>query len=86
MSFVSFIGTPTYNEPRAPHIEIDKYDPATLLINNVRREDEGIYKIEYSLQVDGTVLACDEVNVTVLGKNFEKCLVIKDELVIIWSF
>ena len=69
-SFVSFIGTPTYNEPKAPDIEIDKYDPATLLINNVKREDEGTYKIEYSLKIDGTVHSDDEVNVTVLGKVF----------------
>ena len=30
--------------------------------------DEGTYKIEYSLELDGTVLADHEVNVTVLGK------------------
>ena len=68
ITFLSTIGQPSYNEPRAPHIEINKNDPATLLINNVRREDEGTYKIEYSLELDGTVLADHEVNVTVLGK------------------
>ena len=57
-----------YSEPRAPHVEISKNDPATLLINNVRREDEGTYRIEYSLELDGSVLADHKVNVTVLGK------------------
>ena len=68
ITFLSTIGRPSYDEPRAPHIEISKQDPATLLINNVRTEDEGTYKIEYSLELDGTVLADHEVNVTVLGK------------------
>ena len=57
-----------YSEPGAPHVEISKNDPATLLINNVRREDEGTYRIEYCLELDGSVLADHEVNVTVLGK------------------
>ena len=69
-SFLKLIGRPSYNEPRAPHIKIDRNDPATLHINNVSREDEGTYKIEYSLELDGTVLADHEVNVTVLGKCF----------------
>ena len=68
ITFLSTIGRPSYDEPRAPHIEISKQDPATLLINNVRTEDEGTYKIEYSLELDGTVLADHEVNVTFLGK------------------
>ena len=67
-SFLKVIGSPAYNEPRAPHIKIDRNDPVTLHINNVRREDEGTYKIEYSLEFDGTILADHEVNVTVLGK------------------
>ena len=67
-TFLSSIGVPLYQEPSAPHINIDKNDPATLLINNVRREDEGTYKIEYSVVADGAVLADHEVNVTVLGK------------------
>ena len=73
--FLSTHGKLYYNEPRAPHIEINKIDPATLLINNVRTEDEGTYKIEYIVEVDGTVLADHEVNVTVLGKvQVSKCL------------
>ena len=67
-TFSNVIGTLSYNEPRAPHIEINRNDTATLLINDVRTEDEGTYKIEYSVQLDGTVLADHEVNVTVLGK------------------
>lgn len=39
--FLSTHGKLYYNELRAPHIEINKNDPATLLINNVRTEDEG---------------------------------------------
>ena len=68
ITFLSAIGRPVYDEPRAPHIEIRRNDQATLLINNVGTEDEGTYKIEYSLELDGTVLADHEVNVTVLGK------------------
>ena len=67
-SFLKVIGSPSYDEPRAPHIEIDRNDPSTLHINNVSREDGGTYKIEYSLEIDATVLADHEVNVTVLGK------------------
>lgn len=75
--FLSANGRPSYVESRAPHIEIDRNDPATLLINNVRTEDEGTYKIEYSVQVDGTVLANHEVNVSVLDKvQVSKCLFI----------
>ena len=67
-TFLKVVGSPSYVEPRAPNIEIDRNDSATLHINNVRKEDEGTYKIEYSLEIDGTVLAEHEVNVTVLGK------------------
>ena len=66
--FLQLAGSRTYSEPKAPHIEIDRNVLATLHINNVRRENEGTYKIEYSLEFDGTVLADHEVNVTVLGK------------------
>ena len=73
--FLSTHGKLYYHELRTPHIEINKNDPATLLINNVRTEDEGTYKIEYIVEVDGTVLADHEVNVTVLGKvQVSKCL------------
>ena len=67
-TFLGVLGRPSYNEPRAPHIEISKNDPATLLINNVTTEDEGTYKIVYIVELDGTALADHEVNVTVLGK------------------
>ena len=67
-TFVKFVGSTTYDEPMAPHITIDRNRQATLLINNVRREDEGTYKIEYSVEFDGTLLAYQEFNVTVLGK------------------
>ena len=67
-TFVKAIGSTTYDEPMAPHIMIDRNHQATLLINNVRKEDEGTYKIEYSVQLDGTLLAYQEFNVSVLGK------------------
>ena len=68
INFLKAFGVPSYIEPRDPHIKIDRNDPATLHINNVRSEDEGTYKIEYSLETDLTVLADHEVNVKVLGK------------------
>ena len=63
--FSKDFGVTAYKEPLAPHIMVDRNRQATLLINNVRREDEGTYKIEYG---DGTLLAYQEFNVTVLGK------------------
>ncbi|XP_022808216.1 hemicentin-2-like isoform X2 [Stylophora pistillata] len=66
VTFLGATGSRGYAEPRAPHIEIDLTDQATLLINNVRAEDEGTYKIEFGVQLNGTLLANHEVNVTVL--------------------
>ena len=57
-----------YLEPRSPHIVIDRNDPATLHIKDIRREDEGTYKIEFVLDSDRTAVAEQRVNVTVLGK------------------
>ena len=81
INFLKAFGVPSYNEPRDPHIKIDRNDPATLHINNVRSEDEGKYKIEYVLEIDLTVLADHEVNVTVLGKfnGFANCFVVDQE-------
>ena len=67
-SFFKVVGLATYDEPMAPHITIDRNRQATLLISNVRTEDEGTYKIEYSVEFDGTLLAYQEFNVSVLGK------------------
>ena len=67
-TFVRVVSSTTYDEPMAPHITIDRNHQATLLINNVRREDEGMYKIEYGVEFDGTILAYQEFNVSVLGK------------------
>jgi len=67
-TFLKVIGAPSYQEPRSPRIVIDRNDEATLHIKDVRREDEGTYKIEFSLQSDGTVHAEQRVNLTVLGK------------------
>ena len=67
-TFVKSLGLLAYDEPMAPHILIDRNHQATLNINNVRRDDKGTYKIEYGVQLDGTVLAYLEFNVTVSGK------------------
>ena len=67
-TYAKSFGAPAYNEPMAPHIKVDRNRQATLLINNVRREDEGTYKIEYSVELDGTLLAYQEFNITVSGK------------------
>ena len=67
-TFVRIVGSITYNEPLAPYITIDRNRQATLLIKNVRREDEGSYKIEYGVETDETLLAYQEFNVSVLGK------------------
>ena len=41
---------------------------ATLQINDITIDDEGIYKIEISVEFPGTVTVADhEVNLTVLG-------------------
>ena len=66
-SFSKLSGT-TYGEPQAPRIVIDKSDQATLHISDVRKEDEGTYKIEFILEIDGTVVDEQRVNLTVLGK------------------
>lgn len=67
ITFINVIGTCSYNAPRAPHIEIVRSNQATLVIKNVRTEDEGTYKIEYSVELGGTPIADHRVNVTVLG-------------------
>ena len=58
-----------YQEPQFPRIVIDRNDQATLHIKDVRREDEGTYKIEFTLKTDGSVLAEQRVNLTVLGTH-----------------
>ena len=67
-NYIQFIGALSYQEPRSPHIVIDRNDQATLHIKDVRREDVGTYKIEFVLESDGTVVAEQRVNVTILGK------------------
>ena len=67
-TYIKSFGSTAYDEPMAPHIKVDRNRQATLLIYNVRREDEGSYKIEYSVELDGTLLAYQEFNITVSGK------------------
>ena len=65
----------TYAEPSAPRIVIDRATGtsfSSLLINDVRIEDGGIYKIEISVEFPGSVILADnEVNFTVSGKYVE---------------
>lgn len=67
-SYLQIIGGITYAEPQAPRIVIDRGDQATLHIKDAKKEDEGTFKIEFILELDGTVLAEQRVNLTVLGK------------------
>jgi len=67
-SYFQVVGAIAYSEPQTPHFVIDRSDQATLYIKDVRREDEGTYKIEFILESDGTVVAEQRVNLTVLGK------------------
>jgi len=60
---------PTYAE-QAPHIVVDRATGtsfASLQINDVRIDDEGIYKIEINVEIAITT-AVQEVNLTVSGK------------------
>ena len=65
-TFSSLSGRLTYDEPQSPQIVINRSDQATLHIKDVRKEDEGTYKIELILET-GTV-AEQKVNLTVLGE------------------
>ena len=67
-SYFQVVGVISYSEPRTPRIVIDRGDQATLHIKDVRREDEGTYKIEFALKTDGSVVAEQRVNLTVLGE------------------
>ena len=67
-SYFKVVGGITYGEPKTPRIVIDKNNQATLHIKDVRREDEGTYKIEFTLKTDGSVLAEQRVILTLLGK------------------
>ena len=68
ITYLKFPGAIFYGEPQAPRILSDRSDQATLHIKNVRRDDEGTYKIEFTLKQDGSVLTEQRVNLTVLGK------------------
>ena len=68
-SYFQFVGGIGYQEPQTPRIVIDRSDQATLHIKHVRREDEGTYKIEFTLKTDGSVLAEQRMNLTVLGMH-----------------
>ncbi|XP_068686469.1 hemicentin-2-like isoform X2 [Montipora foliosa] len=68
-TFVALVGVPSYQEPLSPHIVVDrnhKTDSVSLHISDVRRDDEGQYKIEYLEDFAGTVLADLVMNLTVL--------------------
>ena len=68
LTYLRVVGRLQYSEPLAPHIVVDRAEEATLQIKNVIPDDEGRYKIEYSVDLAGTVLNEDEVNLTVEGE------------------
>ena len=70
VTFLQVVGASQFSEPLAPHIVVDRAEKATLQIKNVIPDDEGRYKIEYSVDLSGTVLNEDEVNLTVYGKSY----------------
>ena len=70
LTYLRFVGGLHYSEPLAPHIVVDRAEEATLQIKNVIPDDEGRYKIEYSVDLSGTVLNEDEVNLAVYGKSY----------------
>ena len=71
-SYVKITGlNPTFGEPNAPRIVVDKSistSSALLQFKDVRLEDEGIYKIEISVEIRGATIAEQEFNLTVVGK------------------
>ena len=69
-TFLQLLGSVQYLEPLAPHIVVDRAENATLQIKNVIPDDEGIYKIEYRVDVSTLVDPLNEhdVNLTVLGE------------------
>ena len=71
--YLKITGTaPLFNEPNSPRIIVDRSigtSSATLQFNEVRLEDEGIYKINVSVLFPGAVfIAEQEFNLTVDGK------------------
>ena len=62
-SYFQIVSSFTYREPQTLRIVIDRSDQATLHIEDVRREDEGTYKIEFTLKTDGGVVAEQKGNV-----------------------
>ena len=71
--YLKITGTnPLFDEPNAPRIVVDRSigtSSATLQFNEVRREDEGVYKIKVSVVFPGAVfIAEQEFNLTVDGK------------------
>ena len=68
VTYLRLVGSLSHSEPLAPRIGVDRAEQATLQIKNVIPDDEGRYKIEYSVDVSGTVLNEHEVNVTVVGE------------------
>ena len=68
LTFVKVVGSLSFSEPLAPRVVVDRAEEATLQIKNVIPDDEGRYKIEYSVDLSGTVLNEHEVNLTVEGE------------------
>ena len=72
-SYLKITGlNPSFTEPNAPRVVVDKSistSSALLQFKDVRLEDEGIYKIEISVTIQGAAtIAEQEFNLTVVGK------------------
>ena len=68
-SYTVFNGRQSFTDPSDPRYAVGRpiaSDSATLLINDVKQNDEGLYKIEYQ-QTSGKINE-SEVNLTVVGK------------------
>ena len=67
-SYTVFFGTPSFGVSSDPRYEVGRpiaSDSATLVINDVKTNDEGLYKIQYQF-ASGKVNE-SEANLTVLG-------------------
>ena len=58
----------TYGEDFAPHITISRSEEATLIINEVVKEDEGVYKFTVRFLTLGNLIISRNFSLEVRGK------------------
>ena len=63
-----------YIEEFAPHITISRSEEATLIINNVTKEDEGVYKLTVRFLILGDLRISRNIYLEVKGKTTVKQL------------